>query len=89
MSTDCDFARPGHEDTDLDYVPTQFVSGVFKAKGFDGLISSSLMRVSGHNVALFDPDIASVQFVEVYRVEDVNYWSKKIKPNKPSDATSQ
>jgi hypothetical protein len=79
------FARPGHEDTDLDYVPTQFVAGVFKADGFDGIIYSSLMRVSGHNVALFDPDIAAVQSVEVYEVKDVNYWSSRIEPNKTID----
>lgn len=77
------FARPGHEETDLDYVPTQFVSGVLKAAGFEGLIYSSLMKVSGHNVALFDPEVATVQSVDVYEVEDVNYWTKKVEPNKP------
>jgi hypothetical protein len=82
------FARPGHEDNDLDYIPTQFVSGILKAEGFDGLIYSSFMRVSGYNVALFDPEVATVLSVDVYEIEDVNYWATKIGKEEGSDSAS-
>lgn len=74
------FARPGHEESDLDYVPTQFISSILKAEGFEGLIYGSLMDATGENVALFDPGIAQVRSVSVYEVSSVHYWAEKTKP---------
>ena len=39
----------------MEYAPTQFISGIFKADGFDGIIYSSLLKAGGVNIALFDP----------------------------------
>ncbi len=74
------FSRPGHEQDSLAYVPTQFVSGLLMAEGFDGLIYSSLMRASGFNVALFDPASASAVSADLYRVDRVIYCSRKLAP---------
>ena len=52
------FSRPGHEESEVEYAPTQFISGIFKADGFDGIIYSSLLKAGGVNIALFDPALA-------------------------------
>ncbi len=80
------FERPGHEESEIDYVPTQFLASAFKSLGFDGLIYDSLMKASGHNVALFNPNVAISEAVELYEVHDVHYWSSKVEeePNPES-----
>lgn len=81
------FSRPSHEDSAIDYAPTQFVASILKANGFDGIIYSSLLRSMGFNVALFTTALAAPRSVDVYEVKDVDYWSRKKEPKDASDVT--
>jgi len=82
------FERPGHEESEIEYVPTQFLSSIFKSLGFHGIIYSSLMNSSGHNVALFDPSFAIGEAVDLYDVNSVSYWTSKVEePNQTVEPT--
>lgn len=52
------FAQPvDRSDSSADYVPTQIIGELFKAHGFDGIAYRSSVG-PGHNVALFEIDLA-------------------------------
>ncbi len=70
------FSRPGHENSDIEYVPTQFISGILKQKGFSGISYASHLSSSGTNLALFDSSAAKSEGVSIHEVVDVHCWSK-------------
>lgn len=52
------FSKPTNRDnTSLDYVPTQIISEFVKKLGYGGVAYASSLG-AGHNIALFDPNIA-------------------------------
>jgi hypothetical protein len=78
--TDIDnaFALPVTEsDSTAEYAPTQILGELFRENGFDGIMFKSSVA-EGHNLALFDPDVAEVvnrQVVEVKKVLYKEEWS--------------
>lgn len=46
-------------DDEPDYIPTQIISELFKSNGYDGIAYKSALG-PGHNVALFNPDVADI-----------------------------
>jgi hypothetical protein len=73
--TDIDraFARPVSPSDDIaDYVPTQIIAELFKAKNFDGVVYRSSLG-EGHNVALFDLDVAKLVSCFLFQVESISF----------------
>ena len=58
--------------TDIEYVPTQFISEYIKNLGYDGFVFQSSLG-SGLNYVIFDPKKAEVQEANLYRVKDIQY----------------
>ena len=54
-------------DSELEYVPTQFICEYFKYNGADGIMFKSSVRTTGKNLVLFYPEKA--ECVEVYPYE--------------------
>ena len=54
-------------DTELEYVPTQYICEYFKDSGADGIMFNSSVRAAGKNLVLFHPEKA--ECVEVYPYE--------------------
>jgi hypothetical protein len=70
------FSRPSHEESKVEYVPTQFVASLLESRGFDGIIYSSLLNASGVNVAVFDTTSAELKSVEIHEVWSVHYGTR-------------
>ena len=67
------FAAPtARTDDAAEYIPTQVLGELFRANGFDGVAYRSSYG-TGHNVALFDPDLAAQVNCFVVRVKDINF----------------
>ncbi|MGA7761216.1 MAG: RES family NAD+ phosphorylase [Candidatus Binataceae bacterium] len=91
------FRKPVTRENDFpsDYAPTQVIAEFFKAHGFDGIAYQSAFQSKsgdGHNVALFDPDVAELVNCGLERVKEINftfeqaantYYSVEPKKNAP------
>ncbi len=58
--------------SDVEYLPTQFLTEVIRSEGYDGLVFNSAMG-PGQNLVLFDPEAAHVSSVDLYTVTDIQY----------------
>lgn len=66
------------ENSQLDYIPTQFICEFFKNNGsFDGVLFKSSFN-KGNNLVIFDPKNAYGQTVKQYRLTAVNYTHKEL-----------
>ena len=69
-----DFSIPiAPEDNHCDYVPTQYLSELFKNKGYDGVIYRSSLNKKGCNVVLFDDKVAVIESKKVARIRKILY----------------
>jgi hypothetical protein len=59
-------------DRTADYAPTQVISDMFKASGFDGIVYRSALG-EGHNVALFDLEAAEMVNGSLFEVNDIKF----------------
>jgi hypothetical protein len=67
------FSRPVvPTDEASDYVPTQVLAEFFKVNGFDGLAYRSALG-DGHNIVLFDPDMADLHCCLLYEVKNLQF----------------
>ena len=67
------FSRPVEsDDTVADYVPTQILAELFKSNGYDGLVFRSSLGY-GHNITLFDLDVAELINCHLFEVRSVEY----------------
>jgi hypothetical protein len=64
------------DDTEIDYVPTQYVADLIKAKGFDGIRYASAVS-RGRNVALFDLDAVQIESIHLRSVKAVTYKTER------------
>lgn len=55
-------------DGPTDYIPTQYLCELAKSLNFDGVQYASSVYTEGHNVVLFDVDVAACEAVTVYLV---------------------
>jgi hypothetical protein len=69
------FSAPAHNKDRLAYLPSQYISEMFKNKGLDGLQYNSVMREGGNNIALFDVTLAMCVNVVSYTIKTINYTS--------------
>jgi hypothetical protein len=78
---DIAFSIPVTPSDDIaDYVPTQILSELFKANGYDGIIYNSLFA-EGKNLVLFDVDSARILNCYLYRVTDIPPFKfREVKP---------
>jgi hypothetical protein len=59
-------------DSELDYLPTQYISEWIKSMGFDGIEFKSSLHSDGVNVAIFNPDKFKCLEVKVYDIKNIN-----------------
>lgn len=69
-----EIAKPlRRSDSTLEYLPTQFISEFVKSQGYDGVEFESTLRNGGHNLALFDEEIAECFEVHTMEVKKIDY----------------
>lgn len=74
-----DLSRPMNRfDTELEYVPTQFICEYFKNQGIDGVMFESSVHQKGKNLVLFNPDSAECINVVPYEVKSISIDKRKI-----------
>ena len=72
------FSRPvTNAPSTAEYVPTQIVAETFRQKGFDGIRYRSFLG-DGLNIALFDPDMATLTDCGLQEVLSVSFKFKKV-----------
>ncbi len=73
-----ELAKPHRRsDSDLDYLPTQYISEFIKSMGYDAIEFQSAQNTDGYNLAVFYPEkfaCESVEVVEVVKL-DLDYKS--------------
>ena len=69
-----DLAKPlSQRDSDLDYLPTQYISDFAKYLGYDGVKYISTFDRNSYNLALFDTKICSCTYRKNYRIDNLDY----------------
>ena len=69
-----DLAKPvSKRDSDLDYLPTQYISDFAKYLGYDGVKYISTFDKDSYNVALFDAKTCSCTYKRNYLIGDLDY----------------
>lgn len=58
-------------DSELEYIPTQYICEYFKDSGADGIMFRSSVRESGKNLVLFYPEKAKCVEVHPYEVNEI------------------
>lgn len=66
-----------NNDIHSDYVPTQIIAELIKSLGYDGIAYKSSLA-SGHNIALFDLESATISECNIYKVNKVNYGFESV-----------
>ena len=61
------------QDTELEYLPTQYLCELIKSLGYDGVEYSSSMNPDGFNVALFNDDKVEPIERKIFEIESINY----------------
>lgn len=64
-------------DFNSDYVPTQIIAELIKSLGYDGIAYKSSLA-NGHNIALFDLDMAKISECSIYKVNKVNFGFESV-----------
>lgn len=50
--------EPVHpEDSNVEYIPTQYIAEVIRSAGYDGICYPSALNQTGTNIVIFDPKI--------------------------------
>ena len=60
-------------DKENSYIPTQYMSEIFKNSGYDGIIYKSSLTEKGYNIALFNPGMARMQGAQVFKINAIKY----------------
>lgn len=69
-----DIARPLRRyDSDLDYIPTQYICDYIKSKGFAGIEYKSTMYSGGINFAIFNENLFECQSTKLYDITALSY----------------
>ncbi len=67
------FSHPVQQsETSADYAPTQVLVEAFRKAGYEGIAYKSLLG-EGHNVAMFDLDVADIINGSLYKINGVQY----------------
>lgn len=69
-----EIAKPlRRQDSNLDYLPAQYISDFIKSKQFDGIEYTSTMVHGGYNLAIFDEKLFTCRSVKVFDIKSVIY----------------
>lgn len=69
-----EIAKPlRRQDSDLDYLPSQYIADYVKSLGYDGICYRSTLYSEGLNYAIFDPKKFKCINVRLIRVENLQY----------------
>ncbi len=61
------------DDSDIEYVPTQYLAEVIKNANYDGILYASSLFTGGKNIALFEPSVVRIEpNTELFRVTNVS-----------------
>ena len=72
-----DLAKPvSKRDSDLDYLPTQYISDFAKYLGYDGVKYISTFDKNSYNVAIFDANTCKCTYKRSYMIGDLDYKLK-------------
>lgn len=75
-----DIAKPLRRyDSQLDYLPTQYICDFVKSQGFEGIEYGSTMNENGFNVAIFDENIFKCISTKVYDIRSISYEYEETK----------
>jgi hypothetical protein len=69
------FSAPAHNKDKLAYLPSQYISEMFKNNGFAGLEYNSVMHEEGRNIVIFDVALATCIDVVSYKINSIHYSS--------------
>lgn len=58
--------------SDLEYLPTQYISDFIKSLGYDGIKYKSTLNPEGYNLAVFDVNSFEVEEVKNYTIDSIN-----------------
>ena len=61
------------DDSELNYLPTQYISSFAKYLNYDGVKYKSTFNQEAFNVAFFDPDICECKSCQTYQVGNLDY----------------
>lgn len=68
-----ELSRPRRKsDSELDYLPTQYLSELIKSMGFDGIEYQSSLYSGGYNIAIFNPEKFKCVESKVYEIESTH-----------------
>ena len=74
-----EIAKPlRRHDSQLDYLPTQYISDFIKSLGFDGIQFNSTMNKEGFNLAIFDETLFECKKTTVYDIKTIQYEFERI-----------
>jgi len=65
-------------DTELDYLPTQYLSEFIKSIGFNGVEYQSSLYSNGYNLAIFTPEKFECIDTKIYEIEKLNLECKEL-----------
>nr|NJM04916.1 RES family NAD+ phosphorylase [Desulfobacula sp.] len=58
-------------DDTINYIPTQYLSELFKNNGYDGIIYKSSLMKKGYNIVLFNPEDAILSGAKVFEIDSI------------------
>jgi hypothetical protein len=67
-------------DSELDYLPTQYLCEFVKSLGYDGVEYRSSLNPDGFNLAIFNDEKFKCVDTDLYEVKSIKYNTKKLKP---------
>jgi hypothetical protein len=74
-----EIAKPlRRQDSELDYLPAQYISDFVKSLGFDGICYKSTLNKNGLNYAIFDSKKLKCVDVSLYHISALSYDSELI-----------
>ncbi|WP_439287803.1 RES family NAD+ phosphorylase [Lonepinella sp. BR2904] len=71
-------SKPRRYYSELDYLPTQYVSEWIKSMGYDGIEFRSSLHKNGMNLTIFNPSKFLALDVAVYDIRDSQFQYKKL-----------
>jgi hypothetical protein len=69
------------QDSELDYLPTQYLCEFIKSIGFDGVEFRSSLNPNGYNLAIFNDDNFECVKSTLHEIKSVKFTSEKIQSN--------
>lgn len=72
-----EIAKPlRRQDSELDYLPAQYIADFVKSLGYDGIKFKSTLNPEGVNYAIFNPEKFKCQRVDLYYIKSMAYDSE-------------